>query len=583
MLSNYDHAMIAFYLLFMVSIGWIFRHANKNSSDYFRGGGKMLWWMAGSSAFMVCFSAVLFTGMAGKAFLDGSIVLTIYLFNFVGFLINVLWSARRFRQMRVDTPMEAVRDRYGPVNEQIFTWLQIPLNILYAGIWLYGLGVFLTAAFGMPLEFVIISVGIVVVVMAALGGAWAVVASDFIQVLTLMPITIVAAVLALSHADVGGVSGFLEQLPAKNFDWSLVASSQIVWLWFIAAAIQKFISTNNMLDASRYLCAKSSAEANKAAILGTVLNFFGPIIWFIPPLAAAIIFSDLDMQALFPELGEKAYEGAYVAMALETMPQGMIGILLCGIFAATMSSMDSGLNRNAGIFVKNFYRPVLKKNAGETHLLVAGKFVTVLFGILVILAALMFKSLEGLPIFDLMLQFGALIALPYSIPLVLGMVFKRVPPWAAWSTVLIGFCVSFTIRNVVEPDQVGALLGLQESMTATELKFYYYMASVLCNAVICSTWYISSRMFYKQASETTKERDEQFFTRMETPVLEQDGQEEADSRQRLLLGKLCQVYGGVIILMMFIPNPMTGRLSFVFCGGVIALTGFFLRKRIGTQ
>lgn len=580
MLSNYDHAMIVFYLLFMVSIGWIFRHANKNSSDYFRGGGKMLWWMAGSSAFMVCFSAVLFTGMAGKAFIDGSIVLTIYLFNFIGFVVNIIWFAHRFRQMRVDTPMEAVRDRYGPANEQVFTWLQIPLNILYAGIWLYGLGVFLTAAFGMPLELVIISVGVVVVVMAALGGAWAVVASDFIQVLTLMPITIVAAFLALSHADIGGISGFIEKLPAKNFDWSLVASSQVVWLWFIAAGIQKFISTNNMLDASRYLCAKSSAEARKAAVMGTVLNFFGPIIWFIPPLAAAIVFTDLDMQALFPELGEKAYEGAYVAMALETMPKGMIGILLCGIFAATMSSMDSGLNRNAGIFVKNFYRPVLNKDASEKHLLYAGKLVTSLFGTFVILAALMFKSLEGLPIFDLMLQFGALIALPYSIPLVLGMIFKRVPPWAAWSTVLIGFAVSYTTRNVIDPDQFRALVGMQEALTDTELKFYYYLASVLCNATVCSAWFIGSRMFYKHTSTETKEREEQFFTRMETPVLEQEDQAEADSRQRMLLGKLCQVYGGVIILLVLIPNPIMGRLSFVFCGGVIAITGFILRKRV---
>ena len=43
-----------------------------------------------------------------------------------------------------------------------------------------------------------------------------------------------------------------------------------------------------------------------------------PVVWFIPPLAAAIVFADLG--AVFPALGEKAYEGAYVAMAIETMP-----------------------------------------------------------------------------------------------------------------------------------------------------------------------------------------------------------------------------------------------------------------------
>ena len=327
----------------------------------------MLWWMAGSSAFMVSFSAVTFTGMAGKAYLDGSIVLVVFFANFLGFVVNYFWTAHRFRQMRVDTPMEAVRDRYGRVNEQFFSWIQIPLSILAAGIWLYGLGVFLAAAFELPLEMTILIVGIVVVVMAALGGAWAVVASDFMQVLTLMPITVVAAYLALKHT--GGVGNFLEKLPAQNFDWSLVARSKIVWLWVVAVFLQKLVSTNNMLDSSRYLCAKNSSHARKAALLGAVLNFVGPVIWFIPPMAASIVFSDLNV--IFPKLGEKAFEGAYVAMAIETMPRGMVGILLCGIFAATMSSMDSGLNRNAGIFIKEFLLPCPAKKSNRRGAIVS--------------------------------------------------------------------------------------------------------------------------------------------------------------------------------------------------------------------
>ena len=78
-LTHYDHAVIVFYLAFMIAIGWVVRRFNQSSSDYFRGSGNMLWWMTGSSAFMVAFSAVLFTGVAGKAYLDGSIVLVIYI------------------------------------------------------------------------------------------------------------------------------------------------------------------------------------------------------------------------------------------------------------------------------------------------------------------------------------------------------------------------------------------------------------------------------------------------------------------------------------------------------------------------
>ena len=582
-LTVYDHAIIVFYLGLMISIGWVVRRFNQSSSDYFRGGGNMLWWMAGSSAFMVSFSAVTFTGMAGKAYRDGTIVLTVFFANFLGFAVNYLWTAHRFRQMRVDTPMEAVRDRYGPVNEQFFAWIQIPLSVLAAGIWLYGLGVFLAAAFGMPLETTILIVGVVVVVMAALGGAWAVVASDFIQVLTLMPITIVAAYLALRHHDVGGLGGFVDKLPQQNFDWSLVARSQIVWLWVVAVFIQKLVSTNNMLDSSRYLCAKNTAHARKAALLGAVLNFVGPAIWFIPPLAASIVFSDLTQQ--FPKLEDKAFEGAYVAMAIETMPRGMVGILLCGIFAATMSSMDSGLNRNAGIFVKNFYFPVLRKKASDLELLMAGRLVTLGFGVLVVMAAMTYTTLKDLPIFDLVLQFGSLVALPYSIPLVLGLFIKRVPPWAAWTTVLVGFAVSFTVKNLVDPQQCVQILGADALLTAEETNLYFYLASVLANVVIAGGWYLATTLFYSSATESARQRDTAFFERMNTPLPDQVDPDHAgpaaqrDAEQRGLLGNLCLVYGGAITLMALIPNGLEGRLCFLFCGGVVVATGLGLRQR----
>ena len=52
---------------------------------------------------------------------------------------------------------------------------------------------------------------------------------------------------------------------------------------------------------------------------------------------------------------------------------------------------------------------------------------------------------------------------------------------------------------------------------------------------------------------------------------------ERDSQQRLLLGILCLVYGGVIMSMALIPNNFEGRLCFLFCGGVVAVTGIGLR------
>ena len=71
--------------------------------------------------------------------------------------------------------------------------------------------------------------------------------------------------------------------------------------------------------------------------------------------------------------------------------------------------------------------------------------------------------------------------------------------------------------------------------------------------------------------------------RMNKPLIAPEGpgdpadHDQLDSRQRELLGKLCLIYGGFIMLMALIPNPIEGRLCFLFCGGVVTITGWCLR------
>ena len=70
-MTRFDYAVIGFYFVFILTVSWCFRRFVSNVSDYFRGGGKALWWMVGGSAFMVQFSAWTFTGAASKAYSDG--------------------------------------------------------------------------------------------------------------------------------------------------------------------------------------------------------------------------------------------------------------------------------------------------------------------------------------------------------------------------------------------------------------------------------------------------------------------------------------------------------------------------------
>lgn len=579
MLSNYDYLVIGFYFAFMAMIGWVCRKFIGNTSDYFRGGGKMLWWMAGCTAFVSQFSAWTFTGAASKAYQDGPVIMVLYFANAVGFFFNFIFFAPRFRQMRVVTSIQGVKARFGNGSEQFFTWVQLPVGVLYAGIWLSGLSIFISAAFGMNVYTTIIVTGAIVLTMAVIGGSWAVAAGDFIQTLILMPITLVTAFMAI--AQVGGWNSFLDKLPRHHLHWSEGARVEILYLWIIAIIIKQFISTNNMLEASRYLNAKDSKQARKAAGLASLLFIVGPIFWFIPPMVARIVHPDLHQ--VFPGLRNPA-EGAFVVAGLDNMPAGMLGLLISGIFGATMSHMDVGLNRNAGFFVKNFYQVLIRPHAHEKEMLMVSKAVTLIFGILVILAALAFNTWE-IGLFNLMLLFGSLIALPYSIPLIWGTIIKRAPAWAGWTTVLVGFATSLVVKYVLTPKWLEATTGWV--LTKREADDWALLLSVLLNAIVCSVWFLVTCSLADRRSPQEKERVEKFFKQMQTPVdYEKEEGAGNDAQQYRTLGLMSLIYGSFIFLLVLIPNSPGGRLGMFTCAGTLLGIGgllYWSYKRLQTR
>ncbi|HUR60284.1 MAG TPA: hypothetical protein VM029_21345 [Opitutaceae bacterium] len=645
-MTPYDYAVLVFYFVYMLAISWIFRRFVTNVSDYFRGGGKALWWMVGGSAFMVQFSAWTFTGAASKAYLDGWPIIAIYAGNALGFLVNALFFAPRVRQLRVVTGIEAIRIRFGRISEQFFTWLQIPFGLLQAGIWLYALSVFFAAIFGDSmvkvgtdyigpgfgawlqaggtLKATIAVTGVVVLMMALVGGSWAVLASDFIQVLILMPVCLAVTVLAL--IKVGGVGGFVAQSPVGHLDPGRIFTKEFLLLWCLAMFLKQLHTTNNLADANRYLCVKDSRHARKAGYLGAALFTLGMFIWFVPPMIAAIRFPDLH--ALFPTLKNPS-EAAFIAIARDVMPVGMMGLLVSGIFAATMSSMDSGLNKNTGFFIKNFYQPVLRPHASEPQLLLAGKITTAVLGILIVVVALEMSKLQDISLFVWTQRVSILIGVPIVVPLFIGMLIKDTPPWSAWSAVVVGFLSSHFISTHLTAEWAARFFS-RPPLDAEAREYWRQAIEVFGNVAVCVTWFLGTKLawqsrtgcrvlqvawlvifllvawftptapggvgaflkwpglilvgllsfvFFRTPTEEEKGQVIEFFRRLNTPVdfAREEGAANAnDARQESVVGWLCLAYGAFITLLALIPNPLIGRLAFAGCGLLIAGVGAIL-------
>lgn len=575
---NYDYIVIAGYFALMVAISFIFKKMASNStSDYFRGGGKMLWWMVGATAFMTQFSAWTFTGAAGKAFTDGFAVLAVFVGNMVAYLCAYFWFARRFRQMRVDTPTEAVRRRFGKGNEQFFTWVIIPLSVISAGIWLNGLGVFASAVFNADINTTIYVTGLVVLAISMLSGAWGVVASDFIQTLVVAVISVACAIVAL--VLVGGPENIVTEFPSgfimgpdMNYPLLMVCT----FLFFIVKQLQ---SINNMQESYRFLNAKDSKNASKAAMMALCMMFFGAIIWFIPPWASAIIYPDAASE--YPELGAKAADAVYLVFTRNAMPLGCVGLLMAGLFAATMSSMDSALNRNSGIFVRSFYSNIIRKGkANDKELLRAGQLMCLVNGILVILMAQFFNSLKHLSLFDLMMQVATLLQSPILVPLFLAVIIRKTPTWAPWATVAFGLFVSWLVIEVFTPQFVAGWFGI-ENLTAREVSELRIVITIAAHLFLTAGFFCLTTLFYKESTYPYKEEEKAFFEDVNTECVEAEGQDIVDRMQRQKLGSLVIYMSMGLVLMVFIPNPLWGRLLYLACAGTIFVIGYLLKRSAG--
>lgn len=573
---NIDAVVVLAYFAFMVAIGLIFRKmASSSASDYFRGGGKMLWWMVGASAFMTQFSAWTFTGAAGKAYSDGLTAIAVFIGNVAAYIVSWAWFSARMRQVRVDTPTEGVRRRFGPANEQFFTWAILPLSVINAGVWLNSLSIFVSSVFQVDVVVTIWATGIIVLLISLLSGAWGVVASDFVQTVIVAVLSVACAIVGL--VKVGGVGNMVANFPGgfvngPNMNYPLLVVA--TFLFFIVKQMQ---SINNLQESYRFLCAKDSRHASRGAVMALCMMLAGAFIWFVPPWSAATLLPDAAA-AYSAKLGAKAGDAIYLVFAETFMPAGTVGLLMAGLFAATMSSMDSALNRNAGIFVRSFYKPILARHrdVSDRELLRVGELVTIVNGMLVIFMAQFFQSLKGFSLFDLMMQVATLLQSPILVPLFFGVFIRRTPKWAPWATVVFGLLVSWMLVTVLTPKAFADFFGL--ALTRRESGDLSVILNIAAHLVLTGGFFCLTTLFHRHEDTPQQRETDAFFRDLDTPIITDDSPTEADLQQRGKLGFIVTLAGVGMLMMMLIPNPLWGRLTFLCCALGVLSIGLLLRR-----
>ncbi len=275
-------------------------------------------------------------------------LLTQGFFWYGSYLIFAFFLVKKIRNYNVMTIPELSGKIFGPKAERLTATLNF-LNLLPLA-YTISLGLFLKSLFGGSL-FINTAAGVVLVTLWSLwGGFRAVVFSDIIQFFFM--ILSVILVVFFAWNEMGSPLVMFEQLPKTHMDWMGGESFETVFVW-------GFIALSTLVDPNFYqrvLAADSERTAKKGIIIST-------IIWFIFDCCTTL--GALYARVAIPKANP---QDAYLQFAIQLVPHGVRGLILAGILAIILSTLDAYLFNAATCVSYDFFRLKSKFRPWHHHL-----------------------------------------------------------------------------------------------------------------------------------------------------------------------------------------------------------------------
>jgi SSS family transporter len=501
-----DYIVVVFYFAIVVVVGLYFGKYIKQAKDYFAAGAAVPWWLAGVSLWMASFSAMTFVIYSQLAYRYGFVAITLCWVVIPAMIAAALWLAARWRRTRIMTPLGFIEQRYSGNIHQVFVWTGFPLRMVDNSLRIFSTAVFLAVAVGQSwftLETCIIVVGIIMILYTLLGGQWAVLVTDFFQAIIL--IFGVVILIPLSLSAVGGWGSFTAQAPEGFFRLFAPSYGFFDWIMFAIMTTLSYNASWGLVQ--KYNCVETEKDAKKVAITMGILAFIGPLLFFIPAMAARV---------LIPELLDKpgGTAEAYVAICLRVLPVGVMGLMIAGMFSATLSTLGNEYNVLSGILTKDFYGRVIRPDATEKQILFWGKINTAIVGSLTILFAIGINYIRGFNLWDIMVKAFGAFGPAIMLPLLAGMFAKKVNSRGALFGIVGGMIsgVTLVVLNTI-------LLGVYAEQIKTDehlsylLKQGFNSVSIGVNILVTiAAMWIGSLI--GKAPDEERARVESFFMRM---------------------------------------------------------------------
>jgi len=381
-----DILIILVYFVVIMVVGVMSRSKEDASvEEYFISSRSLRWPSIALSTIATNIHAGHFLGMAGSAYLFGLAQANLEINAVFGILMAAFVFVPLYLNMKVVTITQFFEHKFGSRVSTAYSVLTMVLyGFLYMGTTLFWGAYAVNALFAEQILFLGPDPAVRIMIMMTflgmfsafytyLGGLRAVVRTDAIQFVLLVFGGLALTVLAVNK--LGGWSELYTQtdlmhlhLPADHpqLPWTAIGAMLLLNLNYWGG---------NQIILQRALAAKSVKHAQVGLLAAGVLKYVMAAIIVIPAIALAGLLKDNPLSDP---------DQAYPTLVNMLLPVGFRGLILTGLFASLMSSVDSIFNSVSTLWSIDIYQRRIKPDATDREVVGMGKkaiVVTLLAGL----------------------------------------------------------------------------------------------------------------------------------------------------------------------------------------------------------
>jgi Na+/proline symporter len=484
-LVSIDWIIIIIYFIISLAIGlYMSKRASKGMNDFFLTGRKLPWYIAGTSMVATTFAAdtpLAVTELVAQNGVAGNWLWWNMLF---GGMLTVFFFARLWRRSGILTDAEFVSLRYSGrparflrgfravyigvfMNSVVIAWVNLAmvkiLSVMFPGFTVFGESQF--SFLGIEFNSFLIAVAGLMVftaIYSSLSGLWGVSFTDSFQFVIAMTGSILLAVFAVNHVDVGGIEGLKAKLPEWSFDFfpSIGDSQEGSVSGILKMTVTAFVAYLGVqwwsswypgaepggggYVAQRMMSAKNEKHSVLATLWFQIAHYaLRPWPWIIAAFATLI---------LYPDVSDKG--SAYVMLIRDLLPSGVLGLLLAAFFAAYMSTIASQTVWGTSYIVNDLYKPFVNKNANEKKYILISRITTFLLMIFSLFITTQLDKISDAWKFVLAMSAGI------GLVLLLRWFWWRINAWSEISALIAPYLIYPVLRYGFDLDVIGDDFGI---------------------------------------------------------------------------------------------------------------------------